>query len=551
MSDRADGGRAVYRIAVVTGLVVLLAALAARAWAASLVTFPRPEDTAYYVGVARNLIEGRGLVSDAIWSYATPPLVFPRPAFEVWLPLPTFLAAAVMALLGPTFAAAQWSSVLVGALVPVLAWRLAADLAVERGLPVGRARVVSLGAGLTAVVSLPLVLHSVQPDSTMPFAALALAGCRLMAGIVRDPRGARARDPRVLALGLVLGLAAWTRNEAVWLALTWVIVARSTMPGDRRAWLRLVGGAAVVAMLVFVPWAIRDWLTFGSPLPGQALANALSLTGLDIFAWSDPPTLGRYLAAGPATLLALRWTGLVHNVVNVLLLLGMPTSAVGLVALPWLRRARVVRPLVVFAALTFSFTTLVFPVSTTWGTFLHAAGPIHVLLILSAVFGLDRVIAAVGTRRGWTRPVAWLGPTLMVVGGLLITAVLLPRDAAEGRALAARYEALPAALAEAGVPLQAHGAPVITRFPIWLSEAAGVETLALPDEPPAAVVDLARRFPGTGLLVLNVDDEGRWPEVLAVGGPGSECFHAVALTGPAVAPGGPLADVRVFRIDCP
>ena len=40
-------------------------------------------------GVARNVVEGRGLVSDAIWSFQTPPLQFPRPAFEVWLPLPT------------------------------------------------------------------------------------------------------------------------------------------------------------------------------------------------------------------------------------------------------------------------------------------------------------------------------------------------------------------------------------------------------------------------------------------------------------------------------
>ena len=73
----------------------------------SQIVFPKPEDTAYYVGVARNLLEGRGLVSDALWSYETPPLVFPRPAFEVWLPLPTFLAAIPMALAGATFAAAQ------------------------------------------------------------------------------------------------------------------------------------------------------------------------------------------------------------------------------------------------------------------------------------------------------------------------------------------------------------------------------------------------------------------------------------------------------------
>ena len=51
-------------------------------------------------------------------------------------------------LLGATFAAAQVSSIVVGALVPVLAWRLAADVAEERGLPTGRARTLAIGTGL-------------------------------------------------------------------------------------------------------------------------------------------------------------------------------------------------------------------------------------------------------------------------------------------------------------------------------------------------------------------------------------------------------------------
>ena len=102
-----------------TAVGLFLVALIVRAAFAAPIVFPKPEDTAYYFGVARNLLEGRGLVSDALWSYATPPLVFPRPAFEVWLPLPAFLAAVPMALLGHSFAAAQVSSVLVGAVVPV------------------------------------------------------------------------------------------------------------------------------------------------------------------------------------------------------------------------------------------------------------------------------------------------------------------------------------------------------------------------------------------------------------------------------------------------
>src|SRR4029079_4795174 len=107
---------------------IFLVALVVRAAFAAQIVFPKPEDTAYYFGVARNLLEGRGLVSDALWSFATPPLVFPRPAFEVWLPLPTFLAAIPMAVLGHTFAAAQATSVVVGSVVPVLAWRLGADV---------------------------------------------------------------------------------------------------------------------------------------------------------------------------------------------------------------------------------------------------------------------------------------------------------------------------------------------------------------------------------------------------------------------------------------
>ena len=83
-----------------------------------------------------------GLVSDALWSYGTPPLVFPRPAFEVWLPLPSLLAAIPMALSGAGRADPARDGDARGARScrssparssRVLAWRLAADVAVERG----------------------------------------------------------------------------------------------------------------------------------------------------------------------------------------------------------------------------------------------------------------------------------------------------------------------------------------------------------------------------------------------------------------------------------
>lgn len=535
--------------AILSAAVIFSVAVVVRIWAAATIPFPRPEDTAYYVAVARHLVEGRGLVADAIWSFATPPLTFPRPAFEVWLPLPSFLAALPMAVLGTSFAAAQWSSVIVGAFVPVLAWRLAADVAAERRLSASRARTVAIGTGLTVAAYLPLVLHSALPDSTMPFTVVALGACLVMTRIAAGRRGLG----WLVALGLLLGLAAWTRNEAAWLGLAWLVVAgRLAFPLPDR--IRLIAVPAVVALAVFAPWAIRDWIVFGTPLPGQALANALSLDGHDIFAWQDPPTIARYLAAGPATLLGLRVTGVVHDLVDVLVLLGIPVSMIGLVALPWTGGGLRLRPLLLLSVITFAVTSLVFPVSTTWGTFLHAAGPVHVLLAVSAVLALDALIARLGARLGWTRPVAWLAPAATVAASLVFLVALLPVFGSDARRTEARMAAVAAAVEAAGGPgTAADGspAPVISDTPIWVADAVG-RSIALPNEPPASVLDLARHFPGTRLLVLDTGNEGIWPEVLASGVAGAGCFQPLTIRLPADASeAAAVASIRVYRIVCP
>ncbi len=537
------------REAALSAAAVLVVALAVRWYAASLVVFPKPEDTAYYVDVARNLLGGRGFVSDALWSFQTQPLVVPRAAFEVWLPLPTLAAVLPMAVFGATFAAAQLSSIVIGALVPVLAWRLAADVAEERRLPVGRARTLAIGTGLTAAVSLPLVLHSTLPDSTMPFAALTLAAVLLVTRI-RDAydRRSDARPLRLLAgLGAVLGLAALTRNEAAWLALAWVGFAW-LLPVRRRARLVAIAVPAVVALAIFTPWMVRDWIAFGSPLPGQALTNALSVDGTDIFAWSTPPTIERYLSVGMGRLVDMRLVGIGHNLLDVLLLPGAPLSIIGLVALPWLLRTRALQPLIAVSLAIFAVTSLVFPVSTTWGTFLHAAGAVHVLLVISALLALDGLIVAIGRRRRWTRPVAWLAPALTVSGALLFSAMLLP-SFGEGSAETRRtFVDTTSRLKTAGVPTDP-ASPVITDVPIWLPYTRGGTAIALPHEPPSSVLDLARRFHATTVVSLTSDNPFR--TAIEQGAPDADCFEDIT-PPPTPALGGHASDtLRVYRVVCP
>ena len=536
---------------LVSAGLIFLVALVVRLLFAAQIVFPKPEDSAYYVGVARNLVEGRGLISDALWSYQTPPLIVPRAAFEVWLPLPTFLAAVPMAILGTSFAASQVSSILLGALVPVMAWRLAADVAEERGLPIGRARSLAVGTGLTTAVYLPLLLGSTVPDSTIPFTVIALAACLLITRTVRDPRGARLTDPRLLTLGVLIGLGAMTRNETVWLALIWAAVAWFGVRGPVVERIRLIGVVAAVSLLVFAPWAYRNFVEFGSPLPGQAVTNAVYLTGYDIFAWNIEPTLQRHLDQGPAWLLSIRAQGLGHNLLSVLVFLGLPMSVIGVLALPWQGRGLALRPLLWLSLITFFFTGLVFPAATQWGTFLHGAGPVQVLVALSSLLALDAIIVRVGRLRGWTRPVAWLGPALGVFGSALFSVALLPSYGNGSAGTARLYDELGVRAAAAGYPLDASAGPVITNFPIWLAESHRIPTLGLPNEPPTDVLDLARSFPGTRLVVLVDAQSPHWPADLTNGSAGAECFRPVDLgPGPAGAPD-PLATTQLLEIVCP
>ena len=229
-----------------------------------------------------------------------------------------------------------------------------------------------------------------------------------------------------------------------------------------------------------------------------------------------------------------------------------PIGLIGLLALPNCARLHALRPLVLVAVITFLVTSLVFPVSTTWGTFLHAAGAIYVLLIVSCLVALDSFIAWIGRLRHWWRPVAWLGPALataVVVPLMFVSVVSLDRGADTTRA---SFDALPAALDRAGVALAAN-APIITDDPIWMAETANVTALALPEESPESVLDLARRFGSRLLVVVGTGEGGPWPAILDDGGPATQCFREVQLTDSSGKPpskGSPLFQVRAFRIVC-
>ncbi len=504
-----------------------LLALIVRLVASGQIPVSTTEVSAYYAGVAANLVSGDGLVSHAVWSYATSPLVVPKPAFELWLPMSSLLSALAMSILGTSWWAAQVGGALLGAMVAPLAWAVARGAARAVDLDARRGGAVALSSGILAAILGPLVLASAVPDSFTPYLVFSLMAVLVMPrwlGIADGAPSSPARAPTRLAgatLGVLMGFAYLSRQEAIWLGLTVLLVLvwalRSRPPESRlreavqRLWPVVVGG-----LLIAAPWLIRNMIAFGSPFPGQALENMVLVGNEDIFAFAHRPDLQRYLDQGLATVitnpLAALWVGLQ----DVLLLPALPVGAVGLVAVfamshsPALHRPTALAALLVSGFLVFISTAMLFPIAMRWGTFLHASGPLLVGLLVMAALGMDALLASVSARRRWSQSNVILGPMALIAVAVGFSGLLLGTVADQSREREARFAALTRAI-EVVAEREGQVVPdtLITDHPMWIAEALDRNAIALPDEDLESVVALSREFQAPWVVV--VDARGRYP----------------------------------------
>lgn len=528
------------------GAALVGLAVVARAVAVTQVTMAPTVDSAYYVGVAGRLATGQGLTADVLWTYASPPLTLPQPAFALWMPLATLLAAIPM-VLGATTSlfASQVAMIVVGAALAPLTWYVADQAAAANGLTGRRRTTVALGSGLVAALFGPFLVAVIGPDSSVPFAVLAVAACCAM------PRALAAESGRRwgVVLGALLGCAYLARQETIWLGLTYLLLLlpelRRRVPADRAAWLaRTLLPVIITGAIVVAPWLVRQAVVFGSPFPGQAVENLWFTRNQDVFAFAQPPTMATFLAQGPLVIVEHIAAGMWHQLVDVLLLPTLPVGLFGLLGLAWawrtpaLRTATALRALTLAAALMFLATGLLFPVATLAGTFLHASGPALVALVVVAALATDQVVAAIGAWRGWDKQNAWLAPLLTLALALPLTGLEVWLTGSFAASQAAREGAAATAL-ESQVPAQADGAPaiIISDEPIGFALSTGRPMLILPDEAPSDVLQLARQFGARAVLMFG-EIARRAP-----GFDGAACFSPGTL--PAAA--GPRA--RLYLID--
>ena len=476
-----------------------------------------PEYAAYYATVADQLSAGNGLSVPYAWSYLTPAvangLALPRPAFDVWLPAASLVSVPLVGPLGGVLASRIAGALAGAALVPLVAV-LARRTARSSGRDDHDADVVALIAATLVAITQPLVTGSITSDSQ------ALFGVTVVGGVLAVEWALGTGRPRDLVVaGLVLGASMLTRNETLYLLVAVAVVAVASTPGARGERLSRAALLVAVPAACYAPWALRQWITFGTPFPAQTAANAFSVSPNDIFGWSaPPPSLSTYLAIGPAALIEQRVTAFGHNLIDVLLLPAVPWSFVGLAGAVVLWRARPVRLLLATSVAIFLADTMVFPVSTLYGTFLHGSAPVLALMAIGAAEVAVRAARWAMRWRGGAELAAFVA---VVVAGwsLLGTSFGVADYAAWANAVPVRYQALADALATAGVS----DGVVIATHPSWVWREAGYAAAVLPDEDATSVLSLAAYYHATAVVVDGLD--GPWPEAASA----THCLVPIAL----------------------
>jgi len=253
-------------------------ALIARAIAVIVLPWPPFTDPAYYSMIAQRLAEGHGFSAPVLYSFLEvgsripDPAVLPVPSNAHWMPLTSIVAAASMAVFGPTYVAGTVPLAILSALLSPLTYVVSLEVWKSRGM--------AIVAGVLAIFAGPLLIMYPTTDNFAVFGATGAASLYCSMRAVRSPAAGR----WLVAAAAFAGLATLTRIDGVLLT-----VAVATAWCVRRSWgsWKAAGGAVSVAwgaasvaafLLVLAPWFARNLSEFGAILPSTG-GHTLWITG--------------------------------------------------------------------------------------------------------------------------------------------------------------------------------------------------------------------------------------------------------------------------------
>ncbi len=492
-------------------LISLLALVFRLVLGAAFVRYPAIADSNHYYNMGVRLVEGQGFTIDYIWQYNRPPEAVVHPE-DHWMPLAAVLAAVPMSVLGISTSASLVFFVVVGSLLPLIAYWGARQLKLQES--------TAHFAALAAAFMPELVLNSLRTDTTVPTALFVCLSILLLnEGLWRGGWW------RYAISGAMVGLAYLTRNDGLLLIpmLAVVLVSYGLMRrGDKSIPFQWRGVVVwfVAMLMVMTPWLIRNWQEFGALGSAETDDMFFFTHHDDHYAYGRHFTLETMLAAQtPTQIIGKRLFEMAAGIKVVVTGLGevLAIGLVGGVAYLWMRRRedpkRMLAALPVMVLLVGAFVayTVFIPYKSQAGSFKKAFLMTAPLLIPVAALAIERALPYLRWRYGV------MGLSLVILAAFGFDLVRL--DNAGAAAYYTRIQAV-ADRAETMPDINGDGQLILmTQDPYALSY-AGISSLMFPNENLDTTYEVAGRYgvdyllmpsarPGIDVL-LNGENDSRF-----------------------------------------
>jgi hypothetical protein len=386
-------------------LVAIIGLLVQTFWALQL-TQPTYMDAYYYTTNGRQLSEGAGFEENIIWQFLDEPEGVPTPSHTYWMPLTSIIASIGYRLAG-TFRAAQIPFVLMGGLLPLLAFAVSWQLAGLRWQAWVAAMFTAAGSFYAAFLS--------QPSTFAPF-ALAGGGCLLVLAIIHRRFDKSARFVKSLwfywlGAGILAGLAHLTRGDGLlflFLGLTflgWQMwQARSA---ETQSLLRthtpLLGLLLGGYLLVMGWWFIHNLQVIGRPLSTAGTQSMFLTTYDDLFAYGRSFALQSYLDWGLGNILRSKLWALWLGGQSLFVVSGMVFLS-PFIIIGWVQayrdgdKRRFLRPFNLYTLSLFLFLTLLFTFPGERGSIFHSSIAIWPWMAALAALGIGAAVDWVASK---------------------------------------------------------------------------------------------------------------------------------------------------------
>ncbi|MBZ0296514.1 MAG: glycosyltransferase family 39 protein [Anaerolineae bacterium] len=506
-------------------LLICLGALALRLALATIVHHPGIGDSNHYYNVGTALVEGRGFNIDYIWQYHVPPppgqLMHPE---DHWMPLTSVIVAASFTLFGEGVFSAILPFILMGALVPLVAFYAARQFECSEE--------TALWVALLAAVLPEFVLNSLRSDTTIPNLLLVVGSVLLLI------RGLQRGGIWTFAVsGLLAGLAYLTRSDSLlimpMLAVVLIVYAlRGKHFSGRWRYAVLV---PLAALLVALPWMLRNQALFGTPTTPQ-MSTMFFLTDHREHYFYDSSQLtleGMLARQTPAQLIGKRLFELAASVKLMYTTLDvfLPVAVAGGLLLVLAARDRdrllTIAPVLILLLGATIFYAVLVPYKSQGGSFKKVYITLIPLLLPLAGYALERVIHDPRLRAG-TVLLAALFMTANAVELVRADATLATSYRQYIEQVAATALALPDTNGDGDIILMAQD-PFALRM-------AGVRSVMIPMEDRDTVLEVAKRYrvdymmvpperPSLDALYEGTESDPRFIEAAAIPGTNARLYE--------------------------